>query len=219
MNDATLDKVLKLIDKSDRGWTLIRSEDGIDVYRKFFGNGPVANKYACVKCSAIINSSLPNVYALFENDDRVREYNTFVEFSRDIEMVAENTKVVWTASPPIFPFKARDFCTVVHHRKLKDGTIIVLNRPYLHPNAPLTSKYVRASIILGANIMQPIPNQPNKCKLTMLTQLDPGGFAPPMIVNHISSLGPIGFIKNVEKASKKKPKRNQNNAFSILASD
>jgi hypothetical protein len=45
-----------------------------------------------------------------------------------LETVAENTKIVWACSPAIFPFKARDFCTVVHFRKLKDGTVVVLNR-------------------------------------------------------------------------------------------
>lgn len=47
---------------------------------------------------------------------------------RDVEYIADDTKVVWIGSPPIFPFKPRDFCTIVHIRKLKDGTIIVLNR-------------------------------------------------------------------------------------------
>jgi hypothetical protein len=42
----------------------------------------------------------------------------------------------------------------------------------------------------------------------MITQLDPGGFAPPVIVNHICTLGPIGFLKNVESAAgKKRPAR------------
>ena len=40
----------------------------------------------------------------------------------------------------------------------------------------------------------------------MITQVDPGGFAPPVIVNHICTLGPIGFLKNVEIAARKKPK-------------
>lgn len=45
-----------------------------------------------------------------------------------MEYVAEDTKIVWIGSPPIFPFKPRDFCTVIHIRKLKDGTVVVLNR-------------------------------------------------------------------------------------------
>jgi hypothetical protein len=144
---------------------------------------------------------------------------------KDLEYIAENTRVVWTASPPVFPFKPRDFCTVIHVRKLKDGTSVILNRAMNHPLAPQNPEYVRAAIVLGANIIQPLPQDPNKCKLTMITQVDPGGFTPPMIVNHvslihspgtllilpsdlqISSLGPVGFMKNVEAAAKKKPSK------------
>ena len=65
--------------------------------------------------------------------------------------------MVWVGSPPIFPFKPRDFCTVVHIRKLKDGTMVVLNRAIKHPKAPETSKYQRAAIVQAANIIQPVP--------------------------------------------------------------
>ena len=37
----------------------------------------------------------------------------------------------------------------------------------------------------------------------MLTQLDPGGFAPAPLINHICSIGPIGFMQNVETAAAK----------------
>ena len=36
----------------------------------------------------------------------------------------------------------------------------------------------------AANIIQPLPGN-KKCKLTMLTQVDPGGFAPPVLINHV----------------------------------
>lgn len=49
-------------------------------------------------------------------------------YFRDVEYVSQDTKITWIGSPPIFPFKPRDFCTIVHIRKLKDGTIVVLNR-------------------------------------------------------------------------------------------
>ena len=47
---------------------------------------------------------------------------------RDVETFGPDTKIVWIGSAPIFPFKARDFCTIIHIRKLKDGTVVVLNR-------------------------------------------------------------------------------------------
>jgi hypothetical protein len=71
----------------------------------------------------------------------------------------------------LFFFKPRDFCTVVHYRKLQDGTICVVNRSAEHPDAPRTSKYVRGEILMGANIIQPIPNEPNKALFTIVTQV------------------------------------------------
>ena len=109
--------------------------------------------------------------------------------------------MVWAASPPVLFFKPRDFCTVVHYRKLKvsehlhtlifwsslcdfftnscgdgdggwqDGTVEVVNRKAEHPDAPETDKYVRGKILMGANIIQPLPGQPNRCRFTMVTQV------------------------------------------------
>lgn len=62
---------------------------------------------------------------------------------------------------------------------------MILNRAVKHPDAPPYPSYVRASIILGANIIQPVPGNPQRSKLTMITQVDPGGFTPPMIVNQV----------------------------------
>ena len=210
LNDATLNKILKLIDpksRSQQGWKLIKSEDGYEVHRKFMTPGLPGSQFACVMCHGIINSSPLDVLNLFEDDSRVPEYNSFYADGKDLEIVADGTKVVWTGSPPVFPFKARDFCTIVHIRKLKDGTYVILNRATNHPRAPPRPDYVRASIILAGNIIQPIPGQPKQCKLTMLTQVDPGGITPPWIINHICLLGPIGFLKNVESAAKRKKRK------------
>jgi hypothetical protein len=51
-----------------------------------------------------------------------------VLISRVIATIDERTKVVHSASITIFPFKPRDFVTVVHCRQLRDGTRLVLNR-------------------------------------------------------------------------------------------
>lgn len=210
LNDATLNKILKLIDpktRSQQGWKLIKSEDGYEVHRKFMTPGLQGSQFACVMCQGIINSAPEDVLNLLEDDSRVSEYNSFHASGKDIEIVADGTKIVWTGSPPILPFKQRDFCTIVHIRKLKDGTYVILNRATKHPRSPPRPDYVRASIILAGNIIQPIAGQPKKCKLTMLTQLDPGGIIPPWVINHFCTLGPIGYLKNVETVSKRKKKR------------
>lgn len=186
LSDSCLLQVLKLMEmqKKNIGWKKIREEDGYEVYRKMMGVGP-GSQYACVLCLGIIKSPPKDVFALFEDDSRIREYNALVEKGRDIEVVADNTKVTWMGTPPVFPFKPRDFCTLIHTRKLKDGTYIVINKATTHPDAPTTAGYVRGAIVLGANIIEPVPGDGRKSKVTMIAQLDPGGFAPPVAVNHV----------------------------------
>ena len=186
LSDSCLSQVLKLMEmqKKNIGWKKIREDDGYEVYRKMMGVGP-GSQYACVLCHGIIKSPPKDVFALFEDDSRIREYNALVEKGRDIEVVAENTKVTWMGTPPVFPFKPRDFCTLIHTRKLKDGTYIVINKATTHPDAPPTAGYVRGAIVLGANIIEPVPGDGRKSKVTMIAQLDPGGFAPPVAVNHV----------------------------------
>jgi len=209
MSDAILNNVLSILDTKNKrnGWKLIKEEDGYQVYRKFMTPGMPGSQYACVLCHGYINAAAPNVLALFEDDTRIQEYNSFYATGRDLETVAENTKISWASSPPVFPFKPRDFVTLVHIRKLKDGTVIVLNKGVSHPDAPITSNYVRGEIVLAANIIKPVSSK--KCHLTMITQMDPGGFAPPAIINHICTLGPTGFLRNVESASNRRRSRKE----------
>jgi hypothetical protein len=123
------------------------------------------------QASAVLSASAEDIYTLFQDNTRVCEYNKYFAKGKDLEELNDNTKVVWASSPPLFPFKARDFCTVVHFRRLEDGTIVVLNRAAVHPAAPTLPQYVRAQIIMGANLIQPIKGNPNKCIFTTVTQV------------------------------------------------
>lgn len=58
-----------------------------------------------------------------------------------MDLLDDDTKVVWASSPSVLPFvKPRDFVTVVHVRRLEDGSIVVINRGYSHPDAPVSKK-------------------------------------------------------------------------------
>ncbi len=207
LNDKVLRRVLACLDETEAdGWEFVGETQGVKVHRK---NLPALDgrlsKFACVKATGVIDASPATILALFADNLRVPEYNKFYAEGRDLEAISEDTKVVWAASPPMFFFKPRDFCTVVHYRKLKDGTVCVVNRGAEHPDAPRTDKYVRAEILMGANIIQPVAGKPGQALFTIVTQVDPGGFAPPAIVNKVTSLGPPNFFKDVERAAKRKP--------------
>lgn len=69
---------------------------------------------------------------------------------RDLELLDDDTKVVWASSPAPLPFvKPRDFVTVVNVRRLEDGSIVVVNRGYRHPAAPVRYVVVVAVVLSG----------------------------------------------------------------------
>ena len=213
--DAHLKRILDMIDEENPsnygthgGWQLMRTtEHGFEVYRRFL-KGDTSSKYACVMARGTVKAAPKKLLALFEDDTRTREYNNLFLRGEDLEYVADNTKIQWACTPPVFPFKARDFVTLIHIRKLRDGTLVYLNTATQHRSKPAGNNgYVRGRIVLAANIMRPIKGKPNLCEVTMMTQLDPGGFAPAPAVNKICLSGPGGFMRNIEVAANKAPSR------------
>lgn len=49
------------------------------MYRKFMGEG---SHFACVKCTGYVNAPALSIFALFEDNTRVKEYNTLFEKGR-----------------------------------------------------------------------------------------------------------------------------------------
>jgi hypothetical protein len=95
---------------------------------------------------------------------------------------------------------------VVNYIKTGGGKYIILNRPAYHKSYPPSNKYVRATILLAANIIEPYGK--GKSKLTQIAHLNPGGAADnsaaAWIINQLCAVGPPTFIRKLEKAAKKK---------------
>lgn len=149
MSDRTLSKVLQLIDANAAGWKLMKSVDGIEVYRLLKEHSSAEGSYACVKSYGVIRASPSKVVSLLADITRMKEYNSFFDRGRDVAVVGANMKIVWASSISLFPFKPRDFCTVVNVRRLKDGTTLILNTGTNHPLVPQKAKYIRGAVKLG----------------------------------------------------------------------
>ena len=212
-NDAL--KLLNEIIQSKDGWEYVNKKDDITVEKRFLPAGKFVDskdaakggKHACVKSTGILQANSESVYKLFLDNSRVGEYNEHCVVVKDIDYYPKkNTKVVWASSPKYGPFKARDFCSIVHYIKSPSGKYIILNRPAYHPSYPPSSKYVRATILLAANIIEPCGK--NCSKLTQIAHVNPGGGADnsaiAWIINQLCAVGPPTFIRKLEKAAMKK---------------
>eukprot|EP00903_Cladosiphon_okamuranus_P022209 g20424.t1 len=205
-NEDTFRRALELIleDTEEGGWERVVNgrRGSLSVQRKFIGRNSGGSKFACIRAWCTMDVPAEAIVELFESSERVKEYNKWFLEGRDLELLDDDTMVVWASSPAPLPFvKPRDFVTVVNVRRLEDGSIVVVNRGYRHPAAPPSSDYVRGEVILAANVIKPDSKNRYKTHFTMLTQVDPGGIAPAWIVNKISARDPVDFLQRVEAAA------------------
>ena len=111
--------------------------------------------------------------------------------------------------PSYGPFKARDYVSVVNFKKFNNGTFMITNRPAYHPDFPPSSKYVRATLLLVGNIIEPILGKENQqhTRLTQVAHINPGGAADTsaaaFVINKLCAVGPPSFIKKLENAAQK----------------
>ena len=113
------------------------------------------------------------------------------------------------SGPSYGPFKARDYVSVVNFKKFNNGTFMITNRPAYHPDFPPSSKYVRATLLLVGNIIEPILGKENEqhTRLTQVAHINPGGAADTsaaaFVINKLCAVGPPSFIKKLEAAAQK----------------
>lgn len=158
-------------------------------------------EYPCIKCFATINSPMEDVCKYLSEEAHMPEYNDLVVAYRDLEDISPNAKITWSKCPQILFIKPRDFVTFCHHRYRKDGTQIVLNQACEHEKAPRNDveedgKVCRASALRGANFISRDPDDPNKTRMAILAQADPGGGLPPWAIKTaINAVAPIEPFK------------------------
>lgn len=86
---------------------------------------------------------------------------------------------------------------------------MITNRPAYHPDFPPSSKYVRATLLLVGNIIEPILGKENEqhTRLTQVAHINPGGAADTsaaaFVINKLCAVGPPSFIKKLEAAAQK----------------
>lgn len=175
-----------LLHDRNGGWKIVGEKDGVTVERRYLDPGSYvaesdrvkSGKHACVRSVGFIKAPAEAVFNLFIDNSRVSEYNEHCIELKDIAEVHRHptgrhwTKISWARSPKYGPMKARDFSSVVNFNIYPNGTFIILNRPAYHSATEPTNQYVRATILLAANVIEPIES--DKCKFTQIAHINPG---------------------------------------------
>lgn len=181
------------------------NDKGVCIWRR----AVAGSKWEEVRGSAILKASPASVSALFETDgvELIRSFNPLYDTGYDIEKFSECAKAAYSRVKSVFPgLKPRDTVTAVEQHEvpaeLGRGTVFVL-RSMLHPAVPVFPNCVRAEIISGMNLVQPVEGEPGQCRFTFTQHGDPGGAIPAWIINKLVSREAVQFVARIETAAKK----------------
>lgn len=137
----------------------------------------------------------------------IRSYNPTYDTGHDVDTLDAATKVSYGAARRFFPLKPRDTVTLISYRELPPsaldgvGGAVLLLRAVEHPAQPPRRGYVRARVIRGVTLMQPVPRQPGVTNFTFTLQSDAGGVVPAWAMNVLLAKDAVSFVKRVGRAA------------------
>ncbi|CAJ1910675.1 unnamed protein product [Cylindrotheca closterium] len=150
---------------------------------------------------------------LLWNSDRTSEYNDYNLGRSDALIVTDNitcggsdgTKVVKSKTKVPFTRMALTLSTVMHASKLdsEEGYVVIsrsLNTGSAGHHACGASKNIqpnsKSEVLMGVNIMRPVPGNPNLTDLTSLSQVS-SSMVPQFLAARIGIMGIQDFFNNV----------------------
>lgn len=153
--------------------------------------------YLMIKTKAIVHGTPHEIFDMFENSSRSKEYNKYSVGRTDVDKVGIDglTKVVWSRTKPPGTKKPHDFCTLIHGNKFLNGTHLIFSTAVDHRNVPPSPEYYRSEILLGATLMTPVGD--DKTELTTINHVKTCG-VPAFLCNKVSPSASLSFLKELD---------------------
>lgn len=199
---VTSDLVQDLTSGSEE-WRLQIERQGVRVWRRAVPGSP----YDEIRGNGLIKVPPKVVLALLKvaDEEVVRQYNPLYGSGYDLQQIDGSTKVSYASVRAVFPFKPRDTVTRIAFRELpgKGGTA-VLQRAVTHSAMPTRPGYVRAEILRGMFLVQPVKRRPGVTNFTFTQQVNVGGIIPPWLMNQLVAQDAIQLLKRISKTSRRR---------------
>ncbi|XP_076595033.1 START domain containing 14 [Chaetodon auriga] len=163
-----------------------------------------------IKCKMIIKDvSAATMYDVLHDGQYRKEWDPAMSESFDIARLSANADVGYYSWICPKPIKNRDVVTLRSWQVMDDEYIIV-NFSVKHPKYPPRSSLVRAVSILTGYYIK--PTGPNSCTFIYLSQADPKGSLPKVVVNKASQVLAPRVMKSVHKAGQNYPEWKRQNS-------
>jgi len=184
----------------DEGWELRVERDEVRVWRRHVPG----SAFDEIRGNGMLKAPPSVVLALLMRGDAktIREYNPMYAEGHDLQQLDGNTKVSYGSVRSIFPFKPRDTVTRVTRRELPTlgGTVLLLEAVE-HPAMPVRHGFVRAKILKGMHLVQPVASDPKVTNFTFLQQVNAGGAVPAWLMNTLIAQDAVVFVQRLGKAA------------------
>ena len=122
--------------------------------------------------------------------DTARLFNPTLDGGQDIEWFSKHERISHVRTKPVLILKPRDFVVRVRRESRIDGTELVLNANTVHRLAPVAQSHVRG-VLNGLHLVEP---HEDGCVYTMVSQMDPRGSIPMVIVNWFALRRPLQYM-------------------------
>jgi len=187
-------------------WSLRVDRDEVRVWRR----SVQGSAFDEIRGNGMLRAPPAVVLALLKRGDAatIREYNPMYDDGHDLQQIDSNTKVSYGSVRSIFPFKPRDTVTRVALRELPTlgGTALLLEAVE-HPAMPVRAGFVRAKIIKGMHLVQPVAGKPSMTNFTFTQQVNAGGVLPAWLMNTLIAQDSVVFVQRLGKAAAARGKK------------
>ena len=179
--------------KSTANWDPVLNAKGVRVWKRVEHaertSAPMAIKssvYARVPPQYFTDLLLTRDY------DTARLFNPTLDGGSDIEWFSKHERISHVRTKPVLILKPRDFVVRVRREGRSDGTELVLNTNTVHRLAPVAQSHVRG-VLNGLHLVEPHKDGTG-CVYTMVSQMDPRGSIPMVIVNWFAMRRPLQYM-------------------------
>jgi hypothetical protein len=189
------------------GWVFNSRQEEVDIFMK---STPGSTVNSC-KGVGIINCDVDTAELVFNNNMYRTKWDDICEESKELKVIDWRTSIMYNSFSAPWPVSARDFLAVGRAKdeplgpKLSAGVkfswSVTINDPVL---APPRKGYVRGTLFFAGLWIEPVPGEPNKCRVIYTLSSDPNGSIPKAIVNGANVKQPL-CIATVDKFAKKSP--------------
>ena len=189
-----------LLDDNLWGTPVIDTSEG-KVWKHRLPSDAYGAANSVVKAKGLVAATPEAIFEMIFDSSRTKEYNKYSVGRADIDTVAgcPKSKIVWNRTNPPGTKKPHDFCTLMHGVSFPagNGTYLIMTTAVEHPKAKPSSNYLRSEILLGVNLMKPVPGRAGVTELTTVNHVKTTG-VPAFLSEKVAAKSAIDFIRKVD---------------------